>query len=60
VSGCPLNQDAVEEIEALLLQADVGVDATDYIITTLQNKLKQEALPPKKRSRFSKKLSAMF
>jgi fused signal recognition particle receptor len=44
----PLNQDAVEEIEALLLQADVGVDATDHIITTLQNKLKQEALPPEK------------
>lgn len=42
----PLNQDAVEEIEALLLQADVGVEATDYIITSLQDKLKKEALPP--------------
>jgi fused signal recognition particle receptor len=44
----PLNQAAVEEIEELLLQADVGVEATDYIITTLQNKLKEEALPPEK------------
>ncbi len=42
----PLNQDAVMEIEALLLQADVGVEATDYIIETLQNKLREEALPP--------------
>lgn len=42
----PLNQAAVSEIEALLLQADVGVEATDYIISTLQQKLRQEALPP--------------
>lgn len=42
----PLNQAAVMEIEALLLQADVGVEATDYIINALQDRLKQEALPP--------------
>ncbi|MGF1514256.1 MAG: signal recognition particle-docking protein FtsY [Elainellaceae cyanobacterium] len=42
----PLNAEAVMEIESLLLQADVGVDATDYIIDAVQNKLKQEALPP--------------
>lgn len=42
----PLNQDAVMEIEALLLQADVGVEATDFIIESLQSKLRQEALPP--------------
>lgn len=42
----PLNQDAVEEIEALLLQADVGVAATDRIIESLQKKLREEALPP--------------
>jgi fused signal recognition particle receptor len=42
----PLNQDAVAEIEALLLQADVGVEATDYIINSLQSKLREEALPP--------------
>lgn len=41
----PLNQTAVMEIEALLLQADVGVEATDYIVNALQNRLKQEALP---------------
>ena len=42
----PLNEDAVMEIEALLLQADVGIEATDYIINTLQDKLREEALPP--------------
>jgi fused signal recognition particle receptor len=42
----PLNQDAVMEIESLLLQADVGVEATDLIIERLQDKLRQEALPP--------------
>jgi len=42
----PLNQAAVMEIESLLLQADVGIEATDYIITALQNKLREESLPP--------------
>lgn len=42
----PLNEDAVMEIESLLLQADVGIEATDYIIETLQKQLKEEALPP--------------
>jgi fused signal recognition particle receptor len=44
----PLNDDAVMEIESLLLQADVGVAATDRIIGALQAKLKQEVLPPEK------------
>ena len=42
----PLNKDAIEEIEFLLLQADIGIEATDYIVETLQDKLKEEALPP--------------
>jgi len=42
----PLNDDAVMSIEALLLQADVGVEATDHIIESLQNKLREESLPP--------------
>ena len=41
----PLNDDAIMEIEALLLQADVGIEATDYIIETLQAKMREEALP---------------
>jgi fused signal recognition particle receptor len=42
----PLNEDAVFEIESLLLQADAGVEATDKIISALQDKLRQDALPP--------------
>ncbi|NJN76886.1 MAG: signal recognition particle-docking protein FtsY, partial [Synechococcaceae cyanobacterium RL_1_2] len=42
----PLNEEAVMEIESLLLQADVGIEATDYIVETLQNQLKEESLPP--------------
>lgn len=42
----PLNEDAVMEIEALLLQADVGVAATDKIIEALQNRMRNEVLPP--------------
>ncbi len=41
----PLNKAAVMEIEALLLQADVGVEATDYIIKTLEAKISDEVLP---------------
>lgn len=52
----PLNQDAVTEIESLLLQADVGIEATDYIIESLQTKLRQEALPPQKAIAYLKQL----
>ncbi|MEO1560391.1 MAG: signal recognition particle-docking protein FtsY, partial [Cyanobacteria bacterium J06632_19] len=52
----PLNADAVDEIEALLLQADVGIEATDYIINSLQEKLRQEALPPEEGIAYLKKI----
>ncbi|MGB3509088.1 MAG: signal recognition particle-docking protein FtsY [Microcoleaceae cyanobacterium] len=52
----PLNQDAVMEIESLLLQADVGIKATDYIIETLQEKLRQEVLPPEEAIAYLKKI----
>jgi fused signal recognition particle receptor len=42
----PLNEDAVMEIEALLLQADVGVEATDRVIDALQARMREETLPP--------------
>ena len=42
----PLNEDAVMEIEALLLQADVGVAATDKVIAALQDRMRDEVLPP--------------
>ncbi|RMD68675.1 MAG: signal recognition particle-docking protein FtsY [Cyanobacteria bacterium J149] len=40
----PLNQNAIEQIEAMLYSADVGYEATEYIVNTLQNKLKEESL----------------
>ncbi|MEM6752936.1 MAG: signal recognition particle-docking protein FtsY [Cyanobacteria bacterium P01_C01_bin.38] len=52
----PLNAEAVDEIEALLLQADVGIEATDYIINALQEKLRQEALPPEEGIAYLKKI----
>ena len=52
----PLNQDAVMEIESLLLQADVGVEATDYIVESLQAKLRQEVLPPSEAIAYLKQL----
>jgi len=52
----PLNEDAVFEIEALLLQADVGVEATDAIIEALQAKLREEALPPEQAIAYLKKI----
>ena len=52
----PLNQAAVMEIESLLLQADVGVEATEYIIESLQKKLREEALPPDSAIAYLKKI----
>jgi fused signal recognition particle receptor len=52
----PLNQDAVMEIESLLLQADVGIEATDYIVESLQNKLREEVLPPAEAIAYLKQL----
>ena len=52
----PLNEEAVDEIEALLLQADVGVAATDKIISSLQSKLKEETLPPQQAINYLKSL----
>ncbi|RMG10874.1 MAG: signal recognition particle-docking protein FtsY, partial [Cyanobacteria bacterium J055] len=42
----PLNKEAVMEIEDLLLQADVGIEATDYVIEALQSRMREETLPP--------------
>lgn len=52
----PLNAEAVESIEMLLLQADVGIAATDYVIETLQAKLRQESLPPEEAVAYLKQI----
>ncbi|MFN5952801.1 MAG: signal recognition particle-docking protein FtsY [Dolichospermum sp.] len=52
----PLNQDAVNEIESLLLQADVGVEATEHIINALQKKLLAEVTPPEQAIAYLKEI----
>ena len=52
----PLNKEAVMEIEALLLQADVGIEATDYVIAALQAKMLEETLPPDAAIAYLKKI----
>ncbi|MEH2132729.1 MAG: signal recognition particle-docking protein FtsY [Nostoc sp.] len=52
----PLNLAAVTEIEALLLQADVGVEATDFIIDALQKKLREEVTAPEEAIAYLKKI----
>ncbi|MGV0026129.1 signal recognition particle-docking protein FtsY [Phormidesmis priestleyi] len=52
----PLNQDAVTEIESLLLRADAGVEATDKIINALQARLREEVLPPEQAIAYLKQL----
>ena len=39
-----IDQDALDELETSLLSADVGMDASTKIITSLQNKLSRKAL----------------
>ncbi len=52
----PLNADAVVAIETLLLQADVGIEATDYIVGVLQDKLRAETLPPEEAIAYLKQI----
>ncbi|MEI6427550.1 MAG: signal recognition particle-docking protein FtsY [Pseudanabaena sp. ELA607] len=52
----PLSPEAVDEIEMLLLQADVGVKATDAIIAQLQDKLRRDILPPEQAIAYLKDL----
>lgn len=52
----PLDRDAVDEIEALLLQSDVGLAATDYAIETLQARMREGALPPEQAIAYLKEI----
>ena len=52
----PLTAESVSEIEALLLQADVGVSATDTIIEALEQRMLQETLPPDEAIAYLKKI----
>ncbi|MEN9211011.1 MAG: signal recognition particle-docking protein FtsY, partial [Thermostichus sp. DG02_2_bins_29] len=50
----PIDQEAVEEIEMVLLQADVGIDATERIIQALQKRMREEVLPPEEAVKYLK------
>jgi fused signal recognition particle receptor len=52
----PLSAEAEVAIETLLLQADVGIEATDYIIKLLQAKLRDETLPPEEAIAYLKQI----
>jgi fused signal recognition particle receptor len=52
----PLSAEATEVIETLLLQADVGIEATDYIVGLLQEKLRNETLPPEEAIAYLKQI----
>ena len=42
--GSEITQDAWDELEALLIQADVGVDTSQYIIERLSNAVSEAGL----------------
>jgi fused signal recognition particle receptor len=52
----PLSAEAETAIETLLLQADVGIEATDYILGLLQTKLRAETLPPEEAIAYLKQI----
>ena len=42
----PLTPETVDELEAVLLQADVGVEATDAVLDALRRRINEEVVPP--------------
>nr|YP_002049060.1 signal recognition particle-docking protein FtsY [Paulinella chromatophora]ACB42850.1 signal recognition particle-docking protein FtsY [Paulinella chromatophora] len=42
----PLTPEVVEDLETLLLQADVGIDATDQVLTVIRQRMNEEVLDP--------------
>ena len=42
----PLTPETVDDLEAVLLQADVGVEATDAVLAALRRRVNEEVVPP--------------
>ncbi|MGK5080718.1 signal recognition particle-docking protein FtsY [Janthinobacterium sp. HLX7-2] len=42
--GAKIDDDLYEELEAALLMSDAGIDATDYLLTELKKKVKEDKL----------------
>ncbi len=40
----PLTPESLDDLETLLIRADVGIDSTDKVITSLRNKLNEEVV----------------
>jgi fused signal recognition particle receptor len=50
----PLTPEVLEDLETLLLRADVGVTATDHVLDALRRRLNQEVVDPPEGFRFLK------
>jgi fused signal recognition particle receptor len=50
----PLSPEILDELESLLLRADVGVQATDQVLEALRKRLNQEVVDPSEGIRFLK------
>lgn len=46
MGGDPLTPAIVDDLEAVLLQADVGVEATDAVLDALRRRINEEVVPP--------------
>ena len=46
MGGDPLTPEIVDDLEAVLLQADVGVEATDAVLDALRRRINEEVVPP--------------
>ena len=46
MGGDPLTPEVVDDLEAVLLQADVGVEATDAVLDALRRRINEEVVPP--------------
>ena len=46
MGGDPLTPETVDDLEAVLLQADVGVEATDAVLDALRRRINEEVVPP--------------
>ena len=50
----PLTPEVLDDLESLLIRADVGIDSTDKVITSLRKKLNEEVLGGEEGIRFLK------
>ena len=51
----PLTPEALDDLETLLIRADVGIDSTDKVISSLRTKLNEEVLGGEAGIKFLKK-----